>query len=151
MEAVRCVERRPLQEIAFLTSGSSRKIGLRKSGRPRLPLRINEGVGVAGGRGGVRTAQRFRHRARAELGAAMTRLSVDVTFDERFGYTGTAPELRSAVRALSLNGLRRLVEDQFPGQALDLRLVLDRKAKLERDARRNGGASRAGDHAARAR
>jgi hypothetical protein len=34
------------------------------------------------------------------------RLEVSVTFDER-GYIGSAPELRSAVMALSLGGLRR--------------------------------------------
>ena len=34
------------------------------------------------------------------------RLEVSVTFDER-GYIGSAPELRSAVVALSLGGLRR--------------------------------------------
>ena len=37
------------------------------------------------------------------------RLEVSVTFDER-GYIGIAPELRSAVVALSLGGLRRKVE-----------------------------------------
>ena len=50
----------------------------------------------------------------------MTRLSIDVTFDERHGYTGTAPELRTPVRALSLNGLRKQVEDHFAGQTLDI-------------------------------
>ena len=34
------------------------------------------------------------------------RLEVSVTFDER-GYIGSAPELRQAVVALSLGGLRR--------------------------------------------
>jgi hypothetical protein len=34
---------------------------------------------------------------------------VSVTFDER-GYIGSAPELRSAVVALSLGGLRRKIE-----------------------------------------
>ena len=38
------------------------------------------------------------------------RMSVDVTFDPLHGYVGTAPELRSPVRALSLNGLRKQVE-----------------------------------------
>ena len=33
------------------------------------------------------------------------------------------------------------------GADLDIRLVLDRDARLERDARRQGGQSRAGDHA----
>jgi hypothetical protein len=37
------------------------------------------------------------------------RLEVSVTFDER-GYIGSAPELRQAVVALSLGGLRRRVE-----------------------------------------
>ena len=42
----------------------------------------------------------------------MMRLSVNVTFDERHGhYVGTAPELRSAVRALSLNGLGPWITD----------------------------------------
>ena len=38
------------------------------------------------------------------------RLEVSVTFDERHGYIGSAPELRSAVVALSLGGLRRKIE-----------------------------------------
>jgi len=38
------------------------------------------------------------------------RLEVSVTFDERRGYIGTAPELRQPVLALSLGGLRRKIE-----------------------------------------
>ena len=76
----------------------------------------------------------------------MMRMSVDVSFDPAHGYI-TAPELRTAVRALSLNGLRKQVEDQLAGQDLDIRLVLDRAARLERDHRRQGGASRATDYA----
>ena len=38
------------------------------------------------------------------------RLEVSITFDERHGYIGSAPELRSPVTALSLNGLRKQVE-----------------------------------------
>ena len=38
------------------------------------------------------------------------RLEVSVTFDERHGYIGSAPELRQAVVALSLGGLRRKIE-----------------------------------------
>ena len=38
------------------------------------------------------------------------RLEVSVTFDERHGYVASAPELRSAVVALSLGGLRRKIE-----------------------------------------
>jgi hypothetical protein len=37
------------------------------------------------------------------------RLEVSVTFDKR-GYIGSAPELRQAVVALSLGGLRRKIE-----------------------------------------
>ena len=37
-------------------------------------------------------------------------LEVSVTFDERHGYVASAPELRSAVVALSLGGLRRKIE-----------------------------------------
>jgi hypothetical protein len=35
---------------------------------------------------------------------------VSVSFDERRGYIGSAPELRSPVTALSLGGLRRRLE-----------------------------------------
>jgi hypothetical protein len=38
------------------------------------------------------------------------RLMVSVTFDERRGYVGTAPDLKVTVAALSLGGLRRRVE-----------------------------------------
>jgi hypothetical protein len=38
------------------------------------------------------------------------RFEVSVTFDERRGYVGTAPELRTTVTALSLGGLRRRIE-----------------------------------------
>ena len=37
------------------------------------------------------------------------RLEVSVTFDER-GYIGSAPDLRQAVVAVSLGGLRRKIE-----------------------------------------
>ena len=81
----------------------------------------------------------------------MRKLAVDVSFDEHFGYVGSGPELRSAVRALSLNGLRKLIEDQFPDQALDIKLSLDKAAQRERDARRNGGSSRPTTSARRGR
>src|SRR5215467_16333340 len=38
------------------------------------------------------------------------RFNVAVSFDERRGYVGTHPELRSPVTALSLSGLRRRIE-----------------------------------------
>jgi hypothetical protein len=37
------------------------------------------------------------------------------------------------------------VEERLIGENLDLKLVLDRAARLERDQRRRGGASRASD------
>ena len=43
-------------------------------------------------------------------GMSSDRLEVSVTFDERLGYVGTAPELREPVVALSLGGLRRRIE-----------------------------------------
>jgi hypothetical protein len=47
---------------------------------------------------------------------------VSVTFDERHGYIGSAPELRWPVVALSLGGLRRKVEiAMLPN---DVRVVL---------------------------
>ena len=38
------------------------------------------------------------------------RFNVAVSFDERRGYVGTHPGLRSSVTALSLGGLRRRIE-----------------------------------------
>jgi hypothetical protein len=64
------------------------------------------------------------------------RLEVSVTYDERRGYVGTAPELRLPVVALSLGGLRRKIEIAMLPDDLDMRLVLDRSARLERDRRR---------------
>jgi hypothetical protein len=62
------------------------------------------------------------------------RFEVSVTFDER-GYIGSAPELRQAVVALSLGGLRRKIEiAMLP----DVRVVLhlDGLAERERHRRR---------------
>jgi hypothetical protein len=67
------------------------------------------------------------------------RLEVAVTFDERRGYVASAPELRSPVTALSLGGLRRRIEIALLADDVDVRLVLDRAARLERDRRRRGG------------
>jgi hypothetical protein len=72
-------------------------------------------------------------------------LEVSVSFDERRGYVGTAPELKVPVVALSLSGLRRRVEVAMLPDDVDVRLNLDRTARLERDQRRRGGASRASD------
>jgi len=67
------------------------------------------------------------------------RLDVAVTFDERRGYVGTHPELRSPMTALSLGGLRRKIEAALLHDDIDVRLVLDRAARLERDRRRLQG------------
>lgn len=40
---------------------------------------------------------------------------------------------------LSLAMLRRRIVQQLDGQQCDIRLLLDRKARLERDQRRKGG------------
>jgi hypothetical protein len=72
-------------------------------------------------------------------------LEVSVSFDERRGYVGTAPELKVPVVALSLSGLRRRVEVAMLPDDVDVRLNLDRTARLERDQGRRGGASRASD------
>jgi len=45
--------------------------------------------------------------ARAPRDSAEAAAFVAVSFDERRGYVGTHPELRSPVTALSLGGLRR--------------------------------------------
>jgi hypothetical protein len=64
------------------------------------------------------------------------RLEVSVSFDERRGYIASAPELRSPVTALSPAVLRRRVEELLIGKDLEIRLVLDHAARLERDRRR---------------
>ena len=66
------------------------------------------------------------------------RFEVTVTFDERRGYVASAPKLRSPVTALSLGGLRRRIEALLLPDEVDVQLVLDRAARLERDQRRRG-------------
>lgn len=63
-------------------------------------------------------------------------LEVAVTFDPKRGFIGTAAELRVAVTALSLGGLRRRVECQFIPDPVDVNLNLDRATERERDRRR---------------
>jgi hypothetical protein len=69
---------------------------------------------------------------------------VSVTFDERRGYVGSSPELRSPVVALSLGGLRRRVEGAMLPEEVIVVLNLDRAARLERDRRRLTGRPRPG-------
>jgi hypothetical protein len=66
------------------------------------------------------------------------RLSIAVTFDRERGYVATHPEL-PVTTALSLRGLRRKIDEHLIGEDIDVRLVLDRAARRERDARRAGG------------
>ena len=62
------------------------------------------------------------------------KLEIQVTFEER-GYIGSAPELRQAVVALSLGGLRRKIEIAMLPD--DVRVVqqLDGLAERERHRR----------------
>jgi len=64
------------------------------------------------------------------------RLEVSVTFDPAKGYIGTAAELRQPVTALSLGGLRRRIEGLMLPDEVEVRLMLDRAARRERDQRR---------------
>ena len=70
------------------------------------------------------------------------RFEVAVTFEERRGYVGSAPELCQPVVALSLGGLRRKVEIAMLRDDVIVTLNLDRAARLERDRRRLSGRPR---------
>ena len=63
------------------------------------------------------------------------RLEVSVTFDERHGYIGSAPELRQAVVAFSLGGLRRKIEALLLPAEVEIVLQLDGLAEPERHRR----------------
>ncbi len=89
--------------------------------------------------------------ASAAAMSVLDRLTVPVSFDPAKGYVATIRDVAAPVTALSLNGLRRRIEALLLPDSVVVRLSLDRDARLERDARRKGGQSRAGDHAARAR
>jgi hypothetical protein len=64
------------------------------------------------------------------------RLEVSVTFDAERGYVATAAELRQPVIAVSLGGLRRRIEALMLPDNVNVRLILDRTAELERNRRR---------------
>ena len=70
------------------------------------------------------------------------RFEVAVTFEERRGYVGSAPELCQPVVALSLGGLRRKVEIAMLRDDVIVTLNFDRAARLERDRRRLSGRPR---------
>ena len=63
------------------------------------------------------------------------RLEVSVTFDARRGYIGSAPELRQAVVALSLGGLRRKIEIAMLPDDVRVVLQLDGLAERKRHCR----------------
>jgi hypothetical protein len=65
------------------------------------------------------------------------RLPVAVTFDQR-GYVASGEGLPT-ITALSLAGLRRRIDEHLSGQDVIPRLVLDKRARVERDQRRAGG------------
>jgi hypothetical protein len=68
------------------------------------------------------------------------RLPVAVTCDER-GYVASGEGLPT-ITALSLAGLRRRIDEHLIGQDVIPRLLLDKRARAERDQRRAGSASR---------
>ena len=69
------------------------------------------------------------------------RINVSVTYDPQRGYVASGEGLPT-VAALSLSVLHQRVVERV---GKDARLVLDRAARAERDARRAGGAARAAD------
>jgi hypothetical protein len=72
------------------------------------------------------------------------RLMISVSFDPALGCVATGGEL-PVLAALSLSGLWRQLEDAHRGEDVEIKLVLDRAARIERDQRRRGGAARIGD------
>jgi hypothetical protein len=64
------------------------------------------------------------------------RLEVSVTFDAERGYIGSAPELRQAMVALNLGGLRRKIEIAMLPDDVRVVLQLDGLAERERHRRR---------------
>jgi len=76
---------------------------------------------------------------------AVERLAVHVTFDQQRGYIASAEGLPVTI-ALSLASLRRQIDARVRKGVVP-QLLLDSRARQERDARRRGGAARAPDHA----
>jgi hypothetical protein len=74
------------------------------------------------------------------------KLAVSVTYDPAKGYVASADGL-PPVTALSLSMLRRRIEERLIGEDLEIRLMLDPSARLERDQRRRGGGPRSTDYA----
>jgi len=72
-------------------------------------------------------------------------LLIDVTFDPVRGYVAKHPNLPQPVIALSLSVLRARIGAQLGRGSHDVRLKLDRAARLQREERRRGAAERATD------
>jgi hypothetical protein len=77
------------------------------------------------------------------------RIEVSVTFEPAKGYVATVPDLAEPITALSLALLRRRIEERLLPDSVEVRLMLDRRARFERDRRRRGGEGRASDFGAR--
>jgi hypothetical protein len=71
------------------------------------------------------------------------RFEVEVTFDRQRGYVANHPDL-PVITALSLRLLRRRIDERLIGEDVDVRMMLDRAARAERDARRASGGFGAG-------
>ena len=67
---------------------------------------------------------------------ASERIEVGVSYDLRRGYYITTTTNVPPTAALSLAGLRKQIEAALKPDTVDVRLVLDRVARLERDRRR---------------
>jgi hypothetical protein len=63
---------------------------------------------------------------------------VTMTLDERRGYVASHPELPT-ISGLSLSMLRQRIEERLIGEEVEVKLALDRTARLERDQRAHGG------------
>jgi hypothetical protein len=67
------------------------------------------------------------------------RCTTGLSFEPAKGYVGTVPGLARPVTALSLSMLRKRIEAALMAENPEIRLMLDRKARFERDQRRRGG------------
>jgi hypothetical protein len=65
------------------------------------------------------------------------RLRINVTYDPGRGYVTTNGDVPT-VRALSLGGLRKRIASALMPDEADVKLELDRAARIERDRRRSG-------------
>jgi hypothetical protein len=75
---------------------------------------------------------------RENLSPPVTR-PLSVTFDSAKGYVAMVPDLNEPITALSLAVLRRRIEEErLLPDSVEVRLILDRRARQERDQRRRG-------------